>query len=71
MIDYANSLGIGDKVEFTGHVDPKPFYQNASLMLMTSLHEGFPMVISEAHSFGIPVVMLSLKYLENAKRGCV
>ena len=38
---------------------------------MTSLHEGFPIVISESHSFGVPVAMMSLKYLENAKHGCV
>ena len=49
----------------------KPYYENAALMLMTSLHEGFPMVLSEAYAYGIPVVMMRMGYLENAKHGCV
>ena len=64
-------LGLSKYVTFTGHTDPVPYYKNASLMLLTSPHEGFPLVISEAHSYGVPVVMMNLRYLENAKRGCV
>lgn len=64
-------LEVTEQVVFTGYVDPIPYYQNATLMIMTSMYEGFPMSISEAHSFKIPVVMMSLKFLENAKEGCI
>lgn len=35
-------------VEFKGNVDPLPYYRKAGILCMTSTHEGFGMVITEA-----------------------
>ena len=44
-------------VFFEGQTDPIPYYLNSSIMCMTSLYEGFPMVLIEALTFGvIPVI---------------
>lgn len=44
-------------VEFVGFENPKPFYEKASILLLTSDYEGFSLAITESMSFGvIPVV---------------
>ncbi|CAL6047463.1 Glycosyl_transferases group [Hexamita inflata] len=40
------------------------FYRNASVLVMTSKTEGFPMVLIEAMAFGIPIVAFDLKFNE-------
>jgi glycosyltransferase involved in cell wall biosynthesis len=54
-----------ERVLFTGFCDPEPYYESASILLLTSDYEGFPLVLIEAMSYGvIPVVynsFLSLK----------
>lgn len=44
-------------VKFEGNVSPQSFYERASIMCMTSIYEGTPMVIIEAMQCGcIPIV---------------
>ena len=44
-------------VEFVGFQNPKDFYKKASILLLTSDYEGFPLTVTESMSFGvIPVV---------------
>lgn len=44
-------------VRFEGHQDPLPYYQQASLFMMTSACEGLPMTVLEAQQCGcVPVV---------------
>lgn len=44
-------------VTFEGFQQPKPYYERASILLLTSEYEGFPLVLAECMSFGvIPVV---------------
>eukprot|EP00703_Trepomonas_sp_PC1_P000970 JAP95636.1 Glycosyl transferases group 1 family protein [Trepomonas sp. PC1] len=45
--------------------------RNASVLMMTSQYEGYPMVVVEAISQGIPVVSFALKYLAINKCGVV
>lgn len=55
----AAELGIADKVEFLGYQvgDAKRrLFSEASLYCMCSYVEGFPMVVLEAWSYGIPVI---------------
>lgn len=48
------------RIEFTGRTNPKPYYEKAKILLLTSNSEGTPMVIQEAMSYGVvPVVMNS------------
>lgn len=48
------------RIEFTGRTNPQPYYEKSKILLLTSNHEGTPMVIQEAMSYGVvPVVMKS------------
>jgi glycosyltransferase involved in cell wall biosynthesis len=67
-------LGMRDSVSMCGfHKDVLPFYEQASVVLLTSEYEGFLMVLSESQSVGIPCVMYELPYLTltSANKGFV
>ena len=52
---YCEKRGLC-RIHFYGYTDPKPFYERASILCMTSEYEGFPMVLTEAMQFGcIPI----------------
>lgn len=53
----AGSLGVGDKVVFTGFVDnPYAYLSKAECTLLTSRNEGLPNTIVESLACGTPVV---------------
>jgi glycosyltransferase involved in cell wall biosynthesis len=55
--EQAKQLGIADKVFLPGFVkDTEPYYQHASLHVLSSTGEGLPTVIIEALAAGTPVV---------------
>lgn len=50
-------FGLNDRIIMPGHVaDPSPWYATADLFVLSSDYEGFPLVLGEALSFGLPVV---------------
>lgn len=51
-----------ERIVFHGYVNPVPFYESADILCLTSTYEGFPMVLSEAQSYG--VVPVSFKCSE-------
>ena len=54
--DKVNQMQL-KRVSFEGFQSPKPYYERASILMLTSEFEGFPLVLAEAMSFGvIPVV---------------
>lgn len=56
MEHYANELGL-KHVQFEGFQKPRPYYERASILVLTSEYEGFPLVLAECMSFGVvPVV---------------
>ena len=70
--ELVRKLKIGNSVEFTGFCENLvPYYQNGALLLCTSRFEGFPMMILEAKTFGLPVVSAALSYVEILEDGCV
>ena len=56
-IVLAANLGISEHVEFCGYcLNPYAFMARASVLVLSSLHEGFPNVLVEAMACGCPVV---------------
>lgn len=41
------------RVSFEGFQEPKPYYECASILMLTSEYEGFPLVLAECMSFGV------------------
>jgi glycosyltransferase involved in cell wall biosynthesis len=55
--EYAENLGIGDRVTFTGWVkNMGEVYDALDLLVLTSNNEGTPVTVIEAMASGIPVV---------------
>ncbi len=50
------TLGLADKVEYTGKVDVLDYYPRLDVVCLTSVSEAQPLVIMEANCAGIPVV---------------
>lgn len=49
-------LGISNNTHFCGHRNPISYYQKAKIFAMTSLYEGFPMVLIESMAYGcVPI----------------
>lgn len=54
--NYTRNLQL-ENISFVGFKNPKDYYKRASLLIMTSEYEGFPLVLAEGMSFGVvPVV---------------
>ena len=59
-MERAQSMGIGDRVFFPGTVEDVPAWMSAAdVLLMPSLFEGFPFVLTEAQASGLPCVVSS------------
>lgn len=57
LVAQVTELGLEGRVDFEGfQTDVIPFYENASLTLLTSNYEGFPNVLIESIVLGTPVV---------------
>lgn len=71
----ADELGVQRRVHFLGQQDnPWKFMARAQLLALSSLTEGFPNVIGEALTLGLPVVASDCSpgvrdYLENGRAG--
>ena len=73
--ELASDLGLR-RVTFEGFKDPKPYYLDASIFMMTSALEGFGMTLVEAQQYGVvPVVMDTYSSLheiiESGKNGLI
>lgn len=59
MQELAGSLGIADRVDFTGRIDPDQvptMFNESTIFVMSSDFEGLPMAALEAGLFGRPMV---------------
>ena len=50
--NHVKYLGL-KRVNFEGFQQPKPYYERASILMLTSEYEGFPLVLAECMSFGV------------------
>lgn len=68
---YTNILremGLENNVELVGYLnDVSPYLKQASLQLMTSEYEGYPLALLEGMAYGLPFVMYELPYLTLVK----
>lgn len=68
--EYARSLGVSDRIHFTDYTPEVDRYiDQAAVHVMTSEFEGYPMVLSEIWSHGVPSVMYDLPHLEYLRSG--
>ena len=61
LIELSNSLGISDRVKFTGavpHNDIPPYYACANIYVTASLSEMYSISMLEAQASGLPVIQL-------------
>ncbi len=55
----AEDIGIADQVSFVGEIpfeDVTEFYRSATIFVLPTLAEGFPLVILEAMTFSLPII---------------
>ena len=63
---------LENNIKFTGfHKNIKKYLKNASLHILTSINEGYSMVLGETKIFGIPTILCGLDYLALAKGGTI
>lgn len=63
--EYAQALNIRSKVHFIGYTkEVQRYIDKASVHVMTSEFEGYPMVLGEVWSHGVPTVLFELPQLE-------
>ena len=75
MERYVSSLGLRN-IRFEGFRNPRSYYERASILLLTSEFEGFPLVLLECMSFGVvPAVYGSYSavydIVEDGKNGLI
>lgn len=73
--NHAKALNL-KRVSFEGFKDPVLYYKRASILMLTSDFEGFPLVLAESMSFGVvPVVYDSFAairdIIDNGKDGVI
>lgn len=57
LVVQAERLGLSERVKFVGfQADPRPFYATSDVYVLPSRTEGFPIVLVEAMSAGLPIV---------------
>jgi|GEM_PF-2280828 glycosyltransferase involved in cell wall biosynthesis len=65
LTQYVGENNLTKNVIFTGFLkEMEKEYASASLMIMTSCIEGFPMVVAECKCQGLPLVSYDLPYVE-------
>jgi len=68
--EYSAALGIASRVFFVGYTTQVHRYiDRAAVHVMTSEFEGYPMVLGEVWSHGVPTVLFDLPQLEYLRRG--
>lgn len=67
---YAQKLEIENAVIFAGfQLNVSEYYQNASVLAMTSKIEGYSLVLAESKAYGLPAVMFDLPWIEFCRDG--
>ena len=72
MLKLVNNLDLDNNIRFSGYTSsPDIYFRNASLNIIPSISEAFPMVLSETKIYGIPNIIIGLDYIFNAIGGTI
>ena len=72
LIKLVKKLGLEKNIKFVGYTsEPAKYYKNASLNIITSSTEAFPMVLCETKVYGIPNIITGLNYVTPARGGVI
>jgi len=67
-----NNLNLENNIKFNGYSSsPDIYFRNASLNIIPSISEAFPMILSETKIYGIPNIIIGLDYIFNSKGGTI
>jgi glycosyltransferase involved in cell wall biosynthesis len=69
LMNHADRLGIADHVDFRGHVSPMEKWRlmaTAHCLLLTSVREGWGLVVSEANACGTPAIVYDVPGLRDS-----
>ena len=67
-----DNLNLNNNIKFNGYSSSVEIYfRNASLNLVPSISEAFPLVLSETKIYGIPSIVLGLDYICIAEGGII
>ena len=74
LLRRAESLGIGEKIAMVGETEPYAYMRHGDIFVLSSLYEGFGIVLVEAMSLGMPVISTDCDHgpreiIENGKNG--
>ena len=72
LLMLVNNLNLENNIKFNGYSSsPDLYFRNASLNIIPSISEAFPMVLSETKIYGIPNIIIGLDYIFNSKGGTI
>ena len=72
LIDLVKELKIENSVQLFGFTkDVSYYYLNASVLLVTSVSESFPMVLNEGKAHGLPIVSFNIDYSPCFQKGVI
>ncbi|MBA2512988.1 MAG: GT4 family glycosyltransferase PelF [Solirubrobacterales bacterium] len=65
----AADLDLGERLQFTGETDPRPWYSRLDVAVLTSVSEAQPLCLIEAMAAGVPVVSTAIGGCADLVRG--
>ena len=72
LIRVVNKTKLENNIKFVGYEkNPEKYFKNASLNIIPSTTEAFPMVLCETKIFGIPNIITGFNYVIPAKGGVI
>ena len=72
LINLVRELKLENNIKFVGYTaDPSKYFKNASLNIIPSSTEAFPMVLCETKIYGIPNIITGINYVTPAKGGVI
>ncbi|WP_352403065.1 glycosyltransferase [Pyramidobacter sp.] len=70
LVSLTEQLGLNDNIEICGFtLDVAKYYVQASVFVCTSTYEGFSLTLSEAMSYGLPIVTYDMPWLTYLRDG--